>query len=126
MSFKQDSKSQCEEVQVVVSNLDLLQPMQDGLSDLLANGELTASSSKRKTLKEMKKFKHVMKAIHKHSGFATAEQVENSSYLCANYLGRRPVALLLKMDDNKLVVEGKSSSQDVLSKVMRDLSDILS
>ena len=69
-----------------------------------------------------------MKAISKASGFAIAEQVENSSYLCANYLAKHPVALHLKMnpEDRKLVVEGKAANQQVLSKVMRDLSDVLS
>ena len=129
VSFTKDSaRQESEELQLEVSHLDLLEPMEEAdLQELLANGSLTASTSKRKTLKEMKKFKHVMKAIGKHSGFATAEQVENSSYLCAKYLGRHPVALLLKMNEGerKLIVDGKAANGQVLSKVMKDLSDIL-
>ena len=103
-------------------------PLRDNLPDLLSQGVLTSCTSKRKTLTEMRKFKHVMKAVGRHTGFATAEEMEDSAFLGANYLGKHPVALLLKFssEEAKLAVDGKAADHDRLSKVMKIFSDILS
>jgi len=56
--------------------------------------------------------------------------MEDSAFLGAKYLGKHPVALLLKFsssegDSSKLAVDGKVVDQVTLSKVMKDFSDIL-
>jgi len=120
--------SKSESFSLPVSHLDLLVPLKDGLADLLSQGVLTACMSKRKTLTEMRKFKHVLKAVNRHSGFGIAEEMEESAFLGANFIGKHPVALLLKFssEEGKLAVDGKASDQDTLAKVMKDFSDILS
>ena len=59
--------------------------------------------------------------------------MEDSAYLGGKlWPGGTPVALLLKFSSggssgsSKLAVDGKSSDQEALSKVMKDFSDILS
>ena len=111
VTYKSGGRERRMDFSLEISTLDLLAPMKEGLTDLLSQGALRASTTKKKTLREMKKFKHVMRAVGKKSGFAVAEQVEDSAYLSAKFLNRYPVALLLKMSDGKLVVDGKSVEQ---------------
>jgi len=130
-SSKTSHKS--EDFSLPISHLDLLEPLGGtAVADLLAQGSLSASTSKRKTLgSEMTKFKHVMKAVKRETGFAAVEEMEDSAYLGGKlWPGGTPVALLLKFSSgsssSKLAVDGKSSDQEALSKVMKDFSDILS
>merc|ERR1712029_620162 len=125
-------KEKTESFGLTLTNLDLVRPLEESaLGDLLSRGVLHASMSKKKTLHEMRKFRHVMKAVNCGSGFAAAEECGDSAYLGGLFLGRHPVALLLKFtssgdDGAKLAVDGKAADQDTLSKVMKDFSDILS
>ena len=99
-------------------------PCDSGLTELLTEGALEHASSVTKNVKNCN-FDQILSKLSMGLNFAVVEQVENSAYMYAKTLkGQHSVAFLIKMNNDKLSVEGKSTEPTILASLTDEIRDM--
>ena len=101
-------------------------PESEGLMELLSQGVLEHGSTLNKAT--TLNFDQVLQKISSSLNFSIIEKVENSAYMHAKTMkNQHSVAFLLKYHEEKrtLLVEGKSTNQNILAALTDEISDLV-
>ena len=98
-------------------------PDPTGLTDLLTQGALEHASSLTKVVKL--NFDQILAKLSMGLNFAIVEQVDNTAYMHAKTIkGQNSVAFLIKLNNDKLSIEGKATEPSILASLTDEIRDM--
>ena len=120
----QDGGQDKLDFKIVIQSSKFMVPCDSGLTELLTEGALEHASSVTKNVKNSN-FDQILSKLSMNLNFAVVEQVDNSAYMYAKSVrGQHSVAFLIKLNNEKLSVEGKSTEPTILASLTDEIRDM--